>query len=138
MTHKRCTVIAALSLLFLAAPLAAHHSFAAEYDITKPVKLHGAITKVDFVNPHAWVYVDVKDADGHVTNWHIELGSPNALFRLGWKKDAVPVGLEVDIVGYRSKLGEAVANGASFILPDGHVLSTGGSAPANSKPEAKN
>jgi hypothetical protein len=130
MSKKLYPVIAGIALLLLAAtPMAAHHSFAAEYDISKPVKLHGSVTKIEWVNPHAWVYVDVKDPDGKVTNWHIELGSPSALFRNGWKRDAIPVGLEVDVVGYRSKIGEAVANAAAFTLPDGRVLSTGGSSP---------
>ena len=135
MPTKLYSAVAAIALLLVAVtPMAAHHSFAAEYDITKPVKLHGTVTKMDWVNPHAWVYVDVKEPDGKVTNWHIELGSPSSLFRLGWKKDAIPVGLEVDVVGYRAKIGEAIANAAAFTLPDGRVLSTGGSSPAGPKP----
>jgi|SRR5579871_233490 len=135
MSNKLYPAVATIALLLMAAAsMDAHHSFAAEYDITKPVKLHGIVTKMDWVNPHAWVYVDVKEPDGKVTNWHIELGSPSALFRLGWKKDAIPVGLEVDVVGYRAKIGDAIANAAAFTLPDGRVLSTGGSSPATVKP----
>ena len=93
--------------------------------------MHGTVTKVDWVNPHSWIYVDVKGADGNVTNWHFELGSPNALFRLGWKKDAVPQGLEVDISGYRAKTGQPIANAVSVTLPDGKELFTGGSAPTS-------
>jgi hypothetical protein len=118
-------------LLLTASPGAAHHSFAAEFDIGKPVSVHGTVTKVDWVNPHSWIYVDVKGADGSVTNWHFELGSPNALFRLGWKKDAVPQGLEVDIRGYRAKSGEPIANAVSVKLPNGRELFTGGSAPTS-------
>ena len=124
--------LAALILLLAAvaaAPLAAHHAFAAEFDVNQPVKVHGRVTKVEWVNPHAWIYVDVKSTDGQVTNWHFELGPPNALFRLGWKKDAIPEGTEVDITGFRAKSAENVGNGRSIILPDGKELFSGGSAP---------
>jgi hypothetical protein len=129
MSNKLYLAVAGAALLLAARPVAAHHAFAAEFDVTKPVKVHGTITKVDWVNPHSWIYVDVKDADGKVTNWHFELGAPNALFRLGWKKDAIPSGLEVDISGYRAKSGEPVGNARSLTLPNGKELFTGGSAP---------
>ena len=112
-----------------AAPLAAHHAFAAEFDVNNPVKVKGTITKLEWVNPHAWLYVDVKGDDGKVVNWHFELGPPNALVRLGWKKDSIPAGLEVEISGFRAKSGEAVANGRSILLPDGRELFSGGSGP---------
>jgi hypothetical protein len=123
-----------ICVLLAAAPIAAHHAFAAEFDVNQPVKVHGTVTKVEFVNPHAWIYVDVKGADGKVVNWHFELGPPNALFRLGWKKDAVPNGTEVDITGFRAKSGETVANGRSITLPDGRELFSGGSGPGEGKP----
>jgi len=129
MSNKLYFAVVSGALLLATKPLAAHHSFAAEFDITKSVKVHGTVTKMDWANPHSWIYVDVKDPDGKVTNWHFELGSPNALFRLGWKKDAVPVGLEVDISGYRAKNGEPIANAVSVTLPNGKELFTGGSAP---------
>ena len=136
MSNKRYLAFAGVALVFAVRPAAAHHSFAAEFDLGKPVKVHGIVTKMDWVNPHSWIFVDVKDADGTVTNWHFELGSPNALFRLGWKKDAVPVGLEVDVAGYRAKTGAAIANAVSLTLPNGKELFTGGSAPesASAKP----
>jgi hypothetical protein len=118
-------------LLLAAAPVAAHHAFAAEFDVNQPVKVKGTLTKVEWVNPHAWIYVDVKGADGKVVNWHFELGPPNALFRLGWKKDSIPTGIEVEVTGYRAKSVEAVANGRSITLPDGRELFSGGSGPGS-------
>jgi hypothetical protein len=126
---RKTLALAGAGLLLAGVRLAAHHAFAAEFDVNQPVKVHGTVTKVEFVNPHAWIYVDVKGDDGKVVNWHFELGPPNALFRLGWKKDAVPEGTVVDITGFRAKSGEAVANGRSITLPDGRELFSGGSAP---------
>jgi hypothetical protein len=122
-------ILSVLVALSAAAPLGAHHAFAAEFDVSKPVKVKGTITKIEWVNPHAWLYVDVKDETGKVTNWHFELGPPNALFRLGWKRDSVPVGTEVTISGFRAKAQENVGNGRSIILPDGKELFSGGSNP---------
>ena len=119
------------SLVLAAMPASAHHAFAAEFDSERPVKVRGTITKIEWVNPHAWLYVDVKSPDGKVVNWHFELGPPNALFRLGWKKDTIPVGTEVEITGFRAKSMDAVANGRSIILPDGRELFSGGSGPGS-------
>ena len=113
----------------------AHHAFAAEFDVNQPVKVKGTVTKVEWVNPHAWLYVDVKDDEGKVVNWHFELGPPNALFRLGWKKDSIPTGTEVSISGFRAKAQDAVANGRSIILPDGKELFSGGSGPGSEGPK---
>jgi hypothetical protein len=114
-----------------ALPALAHHAFAAEFDVNQPVKVHGSVTKLEWVNPHAWLYVDVKGADGKMVNWKFELGPPNALFRLGWRKDAIPAGTEVDITGFRAKAMENTANGRSIILPDGKELFSGGSGPGS-------
>ena len=122
-----------MGLLLAALPAAAHHAFAAEFDVNQPVKVKGTVTKVEWVNPHAWIYVDVKGPDGTVVNWHFELGPPNALFRLGWKKDTIPTGVEVEISGYRAKAGGEVANGRSIMLPDGKELFSGGSTPGGGK-----
>jgi hypothetical protein len=127
--HAKVCMIVAVAALLGATPVAAHHAFAAEFDSDKPVKVKGSVTKVEWVNPHAWIYVDVKGDDGKVVNWHFELGPPNALFRLGWKKDAIPEGTQVEISGYRAKSGENVGNGRSITLPDGRELFSGGSGP---------
>jgi len=129
MRTKFYLAAAGLGLLLASMPAAAHHAFAAEFDVEKPVTVRGTVTKVDWVNPHSWIYVDVKEADGKVTNWHFELGPPNALFRLGWRRDAIPTGLAVVVSGYRAKSGEAVGNARSLTLPNGKELFTGGSAP---------
>jgi hypothetical protein len=109
--------------------VAAHHAFAAEFDVNKPIKVKGTTTRLDWVNPHAWLYVDVKDDAGNVVAWRFELGAPNALLRLGWRRDSLPVGLEVEIEGFRAKAGGPVANGRSIKLADGRELFSGGSAP---------
>ena len=120
---------AGFGLLLAALPTAAHHAFAAEFDVDKPVQVTGKVTKLDLVNPHSWLYVDVTEPDGKVTNWRFELGAPNALFRLGWKKTTVPAGLEVVVTGFRAKSGGPVANGRSVTLPSGQKLESGGSNP---------
>ena len=130
MRMKLSLALAGFALLVAAAPLPAHHAFAAEFNVDDPVKVRGTTTKLEWTNPHAWLYVDVKDAGGNVINWRFELGAPNALIRLGWKKDTIPAGLEVVIEGFRAKAGGPVANGRSIKLPDGRELFSGGSAPA--------
>ena len=122
-------ITAAAALLALAVPAVAHHSFAAEFDAERPVTVKGTVTKMDWVNPHSWIYVDVKDQSGKVVNWRFEMGPPNALLRMGWRKDSVPAGTAVEIQGFRAKSGEPVANAKQVRLPDGRELFSGGSAP---------
>jgi len=116
----------AVSVVATVMPALAHHSFAAEYDDKKPVKLSGAITKVEWLNPHVRFYMDVKDQDGKVTNWEFELGSPNGLMRSGWPRNSLKLGDVVTVEGHRAKDNSALANAGSVTLPDGRKLFTSG------------
>ncbi|KAA6460425.1 hypothetical protein DYQ86_15490 [Acidobacteria bacterium AB60] len=108
-----------------ATPVFAHHSFAAEYDASKPVTLRGKLTKLSWVNPHGWIYVDVVNADKSVTSWAVEFGSPNALLRRGLRETDFPLGIELTVNGYLAKNGKKIINGTSVKLPDGRSLFTG-------------
>ncbi len=108
-----------------------HHAFAAEFDAQKPVKLTGTITRIEWINPHAWIHINVKDPDGKVTEWMIEGGSPNTLMRHGLTKNSVQVGVEVVVDGYRAKDGTNRANGRDITFPDGKKLFVGSSGDGN-------
>jgi hypothetical protein len=111
------------------APALAHHSFAAEYSSDQPITLKGTLTKVEWTNPHGWIYIDVKDDAGKVTNWAIEFGAQNALLRRGVRKSDFPAGVEVVVKGYRAKNGTPTINGTTVKFPDGRNLFTGSSGP---------
>jgi len=127
---------AMLAVLAAGPPLAAHHSFAAEFDGGKPVTLRGTITKMEWTNPHAWLHVDVKGADGKPVEWLIEGGAPNALLRRGWNRESVAPGTSVVVQGFRARDGSNRASGGDVTLPDGKKLfigSTGTGAPGDSQ-----
>ncbi len=110
-------------------PLWAHHSFAAEFDEKKPVKMQGTVTEWELINPHSWIHMDVKNADGKVVPWMVEGGSPNALLRLGFTRNSLPAGTEIVIEGFLAKDGANRAVGVNLTLPNGKKLFLGGSAP---------
>ena len=107
--------------------LVAHHAFAAEFDGSKPVTLRGSVTKMEWINPHAWVHMDVKGSDGSVVNWMVEGGAPNALLRRGWNKNSVLPGMAITVEGFRAKDGSNRANGRNVTLPSGQKLFIGSS-----------
>ena len=111
------------------APVFAHHSFAAEFDIDKPIQLRGTVTEVEFLNPHSWIHVDVKKDDGTVESWAIEGGTPNTLFRMGINRNSLPKGTEILVDGYQARDGSNKASGRDITLADGSKVFLGGSAP---------
>ena len=130
-------IVAGLGLLLCTVPLLAHHSFAAEYDSTKPVTLTGAVTLVEWMNPHARFYIDVKDEKGEVVNWELELGSPNGLMRQGWTRNSLKKGDVVTITGSLAKDGSKLANARTVKLSDGRQVFAGSSESADGKGKAK-
>jgi hypothetical protein len=121
--------VAGMSLFAAAVPLLAHHSFAAEYDSNKPIKITGTVTKMEWMNPHARFYVDVKGTDGKVTNWNFELGAIPVLLKQGWRKNSLKPGDEVTVEGLAAKDSSNSANARSVKLPDGRKVFGGSSAP---------
>jgi hypothetical protein len=128
MSARRMFAIASLTGFLAAAPAWAHHSFAAEFDKNKVIRLEGTITKLEWVNPHAWIYLAAKNQDGTVTEWMIETNTPNALQRRGFTKQSLEKGTEVIVQGYQAKSGENKANGSSMTFKDGRKLSLGSSS----------
>ena len=120
-------VIVGVGMLLTAQSLGAHHAFSAEFDADRPMQLHGTVTKTEWINPHSWIHIDVKGADGTVTSWAIECGAPNALIRRGLNKNSVPVGTELVVDGYGAKDGSNTANARDITLPDGSQFYAGSS-----------
>lgn len=127
MSTKMYAWMVGVGLLLAPAAVYAHHAFAAEFDASKPVQLRGKITKVEWINPHIWLHMEVKGDDGQLTEWAIEGGAPNAMFRRGWNMKSVPPGTEVLIDGYLAKNGSKRANGKDILLPDGTKVFMGSS-----------
>ena len=111
--------------LFAGSPVVAHHSFTAAFDETKPIKLVGTITEMRWSNPHGWIYIDVKGPDGKVVNWACETGSVNGLYRRGWRKEDLPVGITLTVEGWAARNGSPTMNSQSLLLPDGRRLFAG-------------
>jgi len=129
MRSKLFSVVAGAALVVTAAavPVIAHHSFAAEFDAKRPVKLRGTVTKMEWINPHSWIHIDVKTADGKVEKWMVEGGAPNALLRRGWNKNSLLPGTEILVEGFQAKDGAMRANGRDITFPDGKKLFVGSS-----------
>jgi hypothetical protein len=140
MIRSVARAVGAFLLTGAAAQAAAHHSFAAEFDANQPVELRGTITKMEWINPHSWLHIDVKNDDGTTTPWMIEGATPNTLLRRGFSRDTVKAGTEITIIGYRAKNGANRANGRDLILPDGSRLfmqSSGTGAPGEGEEAAE-
>ena len=125
MNSKLITILGTAALAMSVA--SAHHSFSAEFDSTKPVTLEGTVVKMDFVNPHSWLYLDVKGPDGQIQHWSVEGGAPGVLLRNGWTRNTLPEGTKIIVHGFMSKDGAYRANSRDIQLPDGKKLDTGSS-----------
>jgi len=124
---RAATAAGALLVVLAAVPVWAHHAFSSEFDAAKPIKLTGVVKKMEWINPHSWLTLDVKRPDGAVETWEIEAGAPNAMFRRGFNRNSLPVGTVVVVNGFQAKDGRKRANGRDIALPDGKKLFLGSS-----------
>ena len=127
MVTKLVLLVAGAGLVVAAMPASGHHAFAAEFDATKPIKLKGTVAKMEWINPHTWIHIDVKKPNGTVERWMIEGGPPNALYRRGFTRDSLPIGVEILVEGFRAKDGSLKGNGRDLTFADGRRLFVGSS-----------
>jgi hypothetical protein len=120
-------ILVGIGLLRLTVPVVAHHAFSAEFDASKPIKLEGVVTKMEWINPHSWIHLDVKRKDGKTESWMVEGGAPNALLRRGFSRESLPVGTRIIVDGYQAKDGARRANGRDLTFADGKKLFMGSS-----------
>ena len=125
MRTRLLAVVAGVGLLLAAVPARAHHAFAAEFDAAKPIKVRGTVVRWELTNPHSWIHIDVKGADGKVSTWMIEGASPNNLYRLGLSKESLPAGSEITVEGYQAKDGSTRAVGRNIVFTDGRKFFLG-------------
>src|SRR5262245_38090542 len=135
MRRKLAFMMTGVGLLLAAVPLWAHHAFTAEFDAKKPLKLRGTVAKVELINPHSWIHIDVKNTDGTSTRWMIEGGTPNTLLRRGFTKNSLPIGTEILVDGYQAKDGSNRANGRDLTFPDGKKIFLGATGGPEAPPE---
>jgi Family of unknown function (DUF6152) len=126
---KSFEIVARFALVLVAIPVLAHHSFQAEFDDKRPIKLEGKVSGMEWINPHSWIHIDVTNPDGTVTNWMVECGPPGIMLRRGFTKRSLESGTEIVVQGYQAKNGENRANGSSVTFKDGRKLFVGGSNP---------
>jgi hypothetical protein len=136
MQRKIVVTLTGICLFAAVLPSFAHHAFTAEFDAKKPLKLRGNVVKVELINPHSWIHIDVKNPDGTTTRWMIEGGTPNTLLRRGFTKNSLPAGTEILVDGYQAKDGSNRANGRDLTFPDGKKIFLGSSGPEGPPPDA--
>jgi hypothetical protein len=136
MRRQLALMLAGVGVLLATLTAFGHHAFTAEFDAKKPLKLRGTVAKIELINPHSWIHIDVKNPDGTTTRWMIEGGTPNTLLRRGFTKNSLPLGTEILVDGYQAKDGSNRANGRDLTFPDGKKIFLGSSGPEGPPPDA--